>query len=332
MGVKTTNAKAQAFQTVKPEKTNKRPSTARKSVKSKITVAPSEPVQSDVLAVDGDDVPEVEYCPPAPVPLPDPPEEFDYDQTFPQFKGANLCRGWEEIYLDEPKDEHGVPLRVKDFEEKSARYDREVERQIEESLRNMPDLGADLDKQVDAMIAAGPRDKRSGESKVDTVRARGAANALSHSKEPSAATKPTSSSLQKTKKKPAFAVLNSQKMPTSTNPSFMRNAAVGAVSKNTIGFPRARHAPSILPPKHKQSAGKTNPHASETPNQSDIHPARFRELYGEPPEGSEMWLRLREHELLMGDVDDNLANDLFEGGLDELAEEDDEVFQLPMPS
>src|SRR2546430_12224227 len=29
---------------------------------------------------------------------------FEYDETFPQFRGANMCRGWEEIYLAEPTD------------------------------------------------------------------------------------------------------------------------------------------------------------------------------------------------------------------------------------
>ncbi len=318
---------------MKPEKTNKRPSTTRKSIKSKITVAPSESVESDILTVDEDEVREIEYAPPPPIELPDPPEDFGYDDTFPEFKGANLCRGYGGIYFDESKDEHGVPLRIREYEEKCARYDREVERQIEESIRNMPLEDADLDRQVDAIIAAGPRGRLPNWSKMDTIKAREAADALSKSPVPSVATKPTTSSLQKTKKKPAFSVLNSQKAPGPANLSPMRHTAAEAVSKNTIGFPRARKAPSILPPKQKQPTTKVRTGSSAIPNQSEIHPARFRELYGDPPEGSEMWLRLREHELLMAELDegDDDLNSIFQGRVTPLVEEDEDVFQLPMP-
>lgn len=314
---------------MKPEKTNKRPSTARKSIKSKITIAPSEPVKTDILGIDEYDVPDIEYAPPPPKELPDPPEDFMYDQTFPQFQGANMCRGWGEIYLDEPKDEHGVPLRVREYESKCAEYDKEVERQIEESLKSMPDPDAELDKQVDAMIAAGPRKGSAKDSKVSTIRARGAVDALSCSQVPTTATKSTTSSLQKTKKKPTFSVLSASTKPEPTNPSPMRHTAAEAISRNTIGFPRARHAPSILPPKQKHVTTKTPVVPSSVPKQSELHPVRFRELYGEPPEGSDMWLRLREHELLEAELgeDDGLLENIFQGGVSAV-EDDEDVFQL----
>src|SRR5437868_3206962 len=99
LGVKTTNAKGQAFQTPgpaqptkKPDET-KRPPSTRKSIKSKIMVAPVEKAEADLLVVEEDDVPDIEYAPPPPVELPDPPEVFEYDQSFPQFQGSNFCRG-----------------------------------------------------------------------------------------------------------------------------------------------------------------------------------------------------------------------------------------------
>ena len=338
LGIKTTNAKGQAFQTPglaqptkKPDET-KRPPSTRKSIKSKIIVAPVERAEADLLVVEEDDVPEIEYAPPPPVELPDPPEVFEYDQSFPQFKGSNICRGFGEIYLTQPKDEHGVALSFREYEEKCARHDKEVERQIKESLDNMPDLVAELDKKVDAMIVAGPRSKEPEDSRIDTMRARRAADALSHSKVLPVAMKPTASSLQKSKKA-TFAVLNARNPPGPSNPSSMRHVAAEVISKNTIGFPKARHAPSIIPSRTKQPMDNAETTSKSPVKQSEIHPARFRELYGDPPEGSDMWVRLRQHEMSMEDVVEyDVAGDLYGTNFFAPEEDDGEVFQLQMPS
>jgi hypothetical protein len=297
-----------------------------------MVVAPVERTEADLLVVEEDDVPDIEYAPPPPVELPDPPEVFEYDQSFPQFKGSNFCRGFGEIYLTPPTDEHGVPLSVREYEEKCARYDKEVERQIRDSLDNMPDPGIELDKKVDAMIAAGPRGNRPEDARIDTLRARRAADALSHSKVPPVAMKPTASSSQKSKKA-TFSVLNTRKPPGPSYPSPMRHVAAEVVSKNTIGFPKARHAPSIIPPKTKQPTNNADATSQSPVKQSEIHPARFREVYGDPPEGSDMWVRLRQHEMSMGHVvecdkvDDRYGTNFFDP-----EEDDGEVFQLPIPS
>ena len=339
LGIKTTNAKGQAFQTPglaqptkKPDET-KRPPSTRKSIKSKTIAAPVERTEADLLVVEeDDDVPEIEYAPPPPMELPDPPEVFEYDQSFPQFKGSNICRGFGEIYLSQPKDEHGVALSFREYEEKCARYDKEVERQIKESLDNMPDMVAELDKKVDAMIAAGPRSKEPEDSRIDTMRARRAADALSHSKALPVAMKPTASSLQKSKKA-TFAVLNTRNPPGPSNPSPMRHVAAEVISKNTIGFPKARNAPSIIPSRSKQPMNNAETSSKLPVKQSEIHPARFRELYGDPPEGSDMWVRLRQHEMSMEDVVEyDVAGDLYGTNFFALEEGDGEVFQLQMPS
>ena len=302
-------------------------------MKSKITVAPSEPVNVDILNVNDDDVPEIEYAPPPPVELPDPPEDFEYDQTFPQFQGRNFCRGWQDVY-GEQKDEHGVPLRLKKYEKECAQYDRDVERQIEESLMNLLNADEELDKWVDAMIEAGPKDRPLQDSKVDSLRARGAAAALSQSKVPSAAMKPTASSLQK-RKNPALSVLGSKNAPGPTNPSPMRQTAAAVVSKNTIGFPNARKPPSIVP-RHNSYKDTKNVQSAKSVkrNQMKLHPTEFQELFGEPPAGSEMWLRLREHEnrLKSLESDDAFADSLDDTNFFALEGEDEEVFQLAMPS
>lgn len=67
--------------------------------------------------------------------------------------------------------------------------------------------------------------------------------------------------------------------------------------------------------------------------QSEIHPARFRELYGDPPEGSDMWVRLRQYEMSMEDVVEyDVAGDLYGTNFFAPEEDDGEVFQLQMPS
>ena len=64
-----------------------------------------------------------------------------------------------------------------------------------------------------------------------------------------------------------------------------------------------------------------------------MHPARFRDLYGDPPEGSDMWVRLRQHDRLTGEAGEfDSGGELF--NTDSLPPEvdDEEVFQLTLPS
>ena len=341
LGVKTTNAKARAFQTpappqqtIKQQKSLQRPSTGRRSAKAKITIAPTQPVETDVLATiedDDDDVPDIEYAPPPPIELPDPPMEFPYDQDFPQLQGANLFRGYNEVY-GSPKDDEGRSIRLKKEEEEyescmAAMMEQDILKRVREI--EFPDP----DNEVEAMIAAGPK-KRTTDSKVNTVRARSAAAALSQSVAPSSAMKETASSLQK-KKKPGFPVLGSKPQTFSVTSSQMRNTAATAVSKNTIGYPKAAKPRSIIP-KGEQSLKYTMPTQLQTVDQRSIHPARFLELYGEPPIESEMWFRLQDHRRLeqsfRDEEDKELSDNLFGtdffpvGGNDE-----EELFQLPMP-
>lgn len=335
LGVKTNNTKARAFQTqhtLKAEKTTKNASTTRKSIRSKIKIAPSESVEAEAVSTDDDDIPEIEYAPPPPVELPDLPIDWEHNTDYPQLRGANLCRGWAELY-GEPMDEHGIPVRVKKQEELYARSVKGLEENwMRELAKPEPYHEDPADEQVVAMIAAGPKKQLPEESQIDTLRARGAANALSQSCVPAAALRTTASSLQK-KKRPAFSVLGSKKIPGPTNPSPMRNASAAAISKNTIGFPRARNAPTILPHLHKQAAAKPSSRKRQETNQSNIPPRLFRELYGEPPPGSEMWIRFHDHGLFDKDIEEegDLADDLY--ATDFFAPEDEEeLFQLPMPA
>lgn len=78
--------------------------------------------------------------------------------------------------------------------------------------------------------------------------------------------------------------------------------------------------------------------AATTVHQSKIHPKDFVRLYGQPPVESNMWFRLKEFELLeeeMKEEQDELSQELFDTNFfscgREYDDDDDEVFQLPMP-
>ena len=71
-------------------------------------------------------------------------------------------------------------------------------------------------------------------------------------------------------------------------------------------------------------------------DQSKIHPKDFVRLYGQPPQESNMWFRLKEFELLEEQDDgDELADELFDTDFfppnTKHLEDDEDVFQLPMP-
>ncbi|KPI45832.1 uncharacterized protein AB675_601 [Cyphellophora attinorum] len=324
--MKTTNARGQAFktplpqQTAKPEKTLKKASTGRRSAKSKIVVAPTEPVNADVLKEleEQDDEPDFGYAPPPVADLPDPPIDFGYDDTFPQFQGKNFFNGYGEIYCTSPTDDNGVSLRQKKLA-RQQKLKEEMEAKASEPIV-FPKLPTDeeLDAEVDQMLAAGPK------SRLDTAKARSAASVLSEPgiRLPSAALKGTKASDQK--RKPLSNITTSSPAPSS-------------VSKNTIGFPKARKAPSILPAadqiRQKKVASKPIPI-----EQSSIHPRDFVQLYGQPPIGSSMWDRLKQYELLEEqDIANGVSDTLFDTdflGAEEpdLALKDDGVvFQLNTP-
>jgi hypothetical protein len=326
LGMKTTNARGQAFktplpqQTAKPEKTLKKSSTGRRSARSKIVVAPTEPVHADVLKEleEEDDEPDFGYAPPPVADLPDPPIDFGYDDTFPQFQGKNFFNGYGEIYCTSPTDDNGVSLRQK----KKARQEKlreEIEAKAAEPIV-FPRLPTDeeLDAEVDEMIAAGPK------SRLDTVKAKSAASALSgpQARPPSAAMKGTKASEQK--RKPLSNITSSISAPS-------------PVSKNTIGFPKAKKAPSIIPVADQMRQKKAIPRPIPI-DQSSIHPADFVRLYGQPPIGSSMWDRLKQYELLEEeDIANGVSDTLFDTdffGAEEPdlgLKDDGEVFQLNMP-
>jgi len=314
LGVKTTNAKAHAFQTPAPlqkanpnEQTARKPSSARQSAKKKIYVAPEETIKADQPVLEDDFEPETGYAPPPIVPLPDPPMDFNYDTTYACLRPENFTRGVGEIYFQSPKDENGFSIsqkREQEIHKKSLQ--KELDKILDTPAAELPSP----DEEVKRILAAGPKraihtartkgEVKAVESDLNTIRSRAAASKLSHNttartpRLPAAATRETTSSKQK--RKPTFEISRDLVAPRSMPPP---------ISKNTIGFPKARQPPSIIPKVeqvqaesvNQTSVGNVQTEQKTVPDESHISPRKFVALYGEPPVESDMWLRLKELEI-----------------------------------
>ncbi|KAK0937589.1 hypothetical protein LTR29_010811 [Friedmanniomyces endolithicus] len=153
LGNKTTNAKATLLQT--PAGTTTKPSAQPTSPrlrrgKVKIHTALSDPLGN------ANEEREIEYMAPRGIPLSDHPDDWPHDRTYPQFEGENLTRGWWAEFGGEGK---GVAS-----DEEMSDFDEKV-KQVEARQR--------------ARDAAGNVRGNAAERHPTTVRARGAASALS---------------------------------------------------------------------------------------------------------------------------------------------------------
>ena len=118
LGNKTTNAKATAFQTPAPptqEKPSAKPSSPRMR-RAKIKVHEAEP-ETEGYAEER----EIEFMPSREVPMPDHPDDWPADRTYPQFEGKNLTRGWFSEYDTRKGDDENEEFS--DFEGKLKRVE-----------------------------------------------------------------------------------------------------------------------------------------------------------------------------------------------------------------
>jgi hypothetical protein len=264
--MKTTNAKAKAFQTPAaplidkdPLKPQTKPTSARRP-KPKASHA-----ETIKLNIHGDEnVPlekrEVEYCPPKPTPLPYESDVFpdgclDYDIL----KGPNMMRGWLSFYHN-PVDKNGVSLKEKQFEEECAKAHKDAEekilKQIEEldwtigdvpeTFKNLPVKDAD-DKQINAANKKRSMNLATSNKGPPTVASRKAASALAVAlKAPIAATKTENTIVASKKATSLLARGKKVAAPTPINPSPMRHTAAVAASRSTIGYTKGRSASNVL--------------------------------------------------------------------------------------
>ena len=303
----------------------------------------TEPIPENVLdPAHSDFCPSPEYCPPPEVPLPDlPPIEdladIDYEALF---GGKRLFRGVGRSYNDDLADDGSSINAAK----KDAEYERQMIEQEKcfldqfkvEALHDLH-IMAEPEAEVKRMIACGRKEGVSQSSKLNTVRSKQAAAALTENgtvqfpvlKRP--VPRPSA-------KKPPFSALGIGKSVPLVRKTSVPKMKI--VSRSTIGFPKARAVPSILPSKSINTEEKlTEPRQVD---ETKLDPETFRELYGTPPVDSDMWHRLMDiflkAEKSPGDSTDNMDSittklDVFNlSDLINLPEAEDEVFQLPMPT
>ncbi|KAK0870967.1 hypothetical protein LTS02_002166 [Friedmanniomyces endolithicus] len=216
LGNKTTNAKATLLQT--PAGTTTKPSAQPTSPrlrrgKVKIHTAESDPLEN------ANEEREIEYMAPRGVPLPDHPDDWPHDRTYPQFEGENLTRGWWAEFGGEGK---GVAS-----DEEMSDFDEKV-KQVEARQRTRE--------------AAGKVRSAAVERHPATIRARGAASALS------------TAALPKQRSTPGFAAPTAAakarlptapvaKRPLSTStmaPGNARHTVAKVASNTTLGYSKGR--------------------------------------------------------------------------------------------
>ena len=211
--------------------------------RSKVKVLQSEP---ETLAADAER--EVEYMPPREIPLPDHPEDWPLDQSYPQFQRKNLTRGWYSEFA--PKRDDGDDSEMSDFDEKVRKFEKD---QAEKKAKQH------------AVIKSKPvPTKRNplAERAPPTLAARKASSALG-SRAPSVRSfaAPTAST-----KARVPGMLASKKPVVGSITGNTRHAAARAASNTTLGYSRGRAvsgAARRLDDIHKKP--ETRPSGSQLP-------------------------------------------------------------------
>ncbi|KAJ4300883.1 hypothetical protein N0V90_002971 [Kalmusia sp. IMI 367209] len=234
LGMKTTNAKAKAFQTPAPlsgsAKTQKASPRLRRP---KVKV-----LQQEVQNTEEDDVPEIEYMPPKEIPLLNDMDDYlPRDWKIPKLENGGV---WEAYH--NPLEDDGRTKLQREFEEGLERdtkknneeFDKQFEQQWErdqaEAARYM---GAEIPKKATPKNTIKAADVKKRTTGPSTLKARSAAAALAEPRKhafaaPTAATKSRLPSKVVSSKKPII------------DPSATRHAAATAASKSTIGYAQGR--------------------------------------------------------------------------------------------
>jgi len=233
--MKTTNAKAAAFQTPAPLSASVKTQKASPRLRrAKVKVH-----QPEALPIDKYDVPEIEYMPPKEVPLLDDMDDYlPRDWKFPMFEAGNATKGIWETYHNPTEDDGRTKLQ-REFEEglerdkktHSTKFDDLFKKQWElDQAEAARYLGAAAPNKTEIKQAPKLVNSTNGPS---TLKATSAAAALAKPQRsalplPTAATKARVASTTISTKKPTI------------KPSTTQHAAAAAASKSTIGYAQGR--------------------------------------------------------------------------------------------
>ncbi|TKA58208.1 hypothetical protein B0A49_09889 [Cryomyces minteri] len=274
LGMKTTNARGKAFQTPAPP-TEKRSvqATSPRLRRAKVKVHQAE----DTTIEAQEEEPEIEYMPPRSIPLPDYPDDI-HEMTYPMFEGANLMRGWYDVYAD-PIGDDGISRWEREEAEDRAKWVKIENEMIQKAIDEMPLIGYDVPEYPGAETVLSIRRRYEEEAKklkdqqqqttnpstsvdavnstrkpavprkpLSTLTSKSAAAALSQpTKSVRATTKPdyaAPTAATKAKAPSATALPLSRRKPASatapTNPSTTRHTAATAASRSTLGYSKGR--------------------------------------------------------------------------------------------
>lgn len=268
LGNKTTNAKAAHFQTPAAPQTQEKQSakhTSPRLRRAKIKVHEAEPETVE----NGVDQRDIEYMPPREAPLPDHPDDWPADRTYPQLEGKNLTRGWWSEFsqqMDEDED-----TEFSDFEEKLKAAEQ---KERKAAAGHGAKKGTPVKK---AGMQVANRDPLTAKA-PQTMRAKSAATALS---------KPTPlAQLAAPKTRPTSVLAPKKAMPPSPAPGNARHTAAKVASNQTLGYSKGRAVSGATrrPLAHmqgKQTSGQPTKR-SASPAKKMLGAAALDELFGIP--------------------------------------------------
>ncbi|KAL8718510.1 MAG: hypothetical protein Q9225_004359 [Loekoesia sp. 1 TL-2023] len=321
LGVKTTNAKAKAFQTPVPApiasdvgKTTQRTASTRKPKPkaSHLETTKLEDILADKEALDER---EIEYMPPGPKDLPDFPDDDLPELDFSVLQGPYPFAGAFEYFANQ-RDAGGLSYRQrKEIEERETNeyLNKKGEAEIQFAADSAPmSCLCDIDCWGDECKQSIARRKEAQETYKKTMAAleskylskskkvperkgpslttsKAVATALSNLKRPAADSKPAVK-LPAPNKKPASVLPQGKKTPAPTDPSRMRHTAATATSKTTVGYSKGRATSAAM--RKSVLPGKENRNAEIVPNYN-LAPVLFIQQYGVPRPGTEKWLECK---------------------------------------
>lgn len=186
--------------------------------RSKVKVLQSEPE-----AQHGDGEREIEYMASREIPLPDHPEDWPQDRSYPQFQGQNFTRGWYSEFDSRRND--GDDSELSDFDEKVRKLEKD---QAARKAKQPAVTKAEL---------VSTRKNPLAEKAPSTIAARKASSALgSRSSGAPSFAAPTAA----TKARVPGMLASKKPMPGPTMSGNSRHAAARAASNTTLGYSKGR--------------------------------------------------------------------------------------------
>ena len=260
-----------------------------------------------ITAEDGEEEPEIEYMPPREVPLPDYPDDWPHDRTYPQFEGKNLTRGWWSEFATQKNGNDDEEFS--DFEEKLKRIEELNEKKKQQALQ--------------AKKATAVKKTPLAKTTRDPLTAK-PPQALSSKNAAAALSKPTKSSSAGTtsiaKAPPTSTVASKKPIGSTIVAGNSRHTAAKVASNSTLGYSKGRAVSATarkpLSGLHKDDSAAEN-ESSSADKTTSSRPKTLDELFDL-------------QDLSFGDDSDGAFEGYVVNDVNGLVEEDDELqdFQL----